>query len=117
MEMDLYKSQILDGVLMVLVQKQILQAHVSNCMARVSIFLVLNVHIPAYLGSRGKPFFGTHKFFVVSADRILVQNCILICIIQSRTCEITYEVAYKKGFKYKLMCTNLYIQIHTYKIV
>jgi hypothetical protein len=39
----------------------------------VSIFLVLNVHIPTYLVSRGKPFFWNSRFFlVVSADRRLV---------------------------------------------
>ncbi len=36
--------------------------------------LVLNVHIPAYLGSRGKPlFWESEVFFVVSADRSLVK--------------------------------------------
>ncbi len=40
-------------------------------------FLVLNVHIPAYLGSRGKSFlWDSEVFFVVSADRSLVQICI-----------------------------------------
>jgi hypothetical protein len=29
----------------------------------VSIFFVLNVHIPVYLGSRGKHFFWNSKFF------------------------------------------------------
>ena len=29
----------------------------------VSFFLVLNIHIPLYLDSRGKPFFRTSKFF------------------------------------------------------
>jgi hypothetical protein len=43
--------------------------------ARVSVstFFILNLHIPAYLGSRGKHFFGTEVFFVVSADHRLVQ--------------------------------------------
>jgi hypothetical protein len=49
----------------------------------VSIFLILIVHIPAYLGSRGKPFFwNSEVFFVVSADCRLVQIHLLICIIQ-----------------------------------
>ncbi len=54
MEMDSYKSQILDGVL---VQNEIVQASVSNCMRQCLNDLVLNIHIPAYLGSRGKPFY------------------------------------------------------------
>jgi hypothetical protein len=66
--MGSYKSQILDGVL---VQKQ---NRTSRCLKlhSVSIILVLNVHIPAYLGSGGSRFFGT-CFFTVSADRRLVQ--------------------------------------------
>ena len=62
MEMDLYKSRILDGVL---VQNKILWAGVSNRMHQCLNFLVLNVHIPTYLGSRGKPFLETSKFFLV----------------------------------------------------
>jgi hypothetical protein len=41
----------------------------------VKFFLVLNVHIPVYLGSRGKPFFGTLSFFIVSADCRLIRIC------------------------------------------
>jgi hypothetical protein len=48
------KSQILDGVL---VQKQNCASRCLKLHASVSHFLVLNVHRPAYLGSRGKPFF------------------------------------------------------------
>jgi hypothetical protein len=39
----------------------------------VSIFFILNVHSPAYLGSRGKPFFLNSKFFFASANRRLVR--------------------------------------------
>jgi hypothetical protein len=71
MEMDSYKSQISDSVL---VQKQNRRAVVSNCMRQCLNFLVLNVHIPAYLGSRGKPFFSKlRSFFAMSADRRSVQ--------------------------------------------
>jgi hypothetical protein len=38
-------------------KNKIVQAGVSNRMHQCLIFLVLNVHIHAYLGSRGKPFF------------------------------------------------------------
>ncbi len=38
-------------------RNKIVWARVSYCMACISIFLVLNVHIPTYLGTRGKPFF------------------------------------------------------------
>jgi hypothetical protein len=34
----------------------------------VSFVLVLNVHIPLYLGSRKKPFFRTYKFFIFSSS-------------------------------------------------
>jgi hypothetical protein len=60
MEMDLYKSQFLDGVL---VQKKNCTSRCLKLHASVSQFLGLNVHIPAYLGSRGKPFFETFKLF------------------------------------------------------
>ncbi len=93
MEMDSYKSQILDGVLMVLVQKQYCT---SPCLESYSPCLNLfgtNIHIPAYLGSRGKPFFwNSEVFFIVSADRRFVQICTLICIIQTCSCEITYKI-------------------------
>jgi hypothetical protein len=58
MEMDLYKSQILDGGPDGSDTNMKLYKQVSQiaCIS-VSIILVLNVHIPAYLGSRGKPFF------------------------------------------------------------
>ncbi len=62
MEMDFHKSRILDGVL---AQKQNLRAGVSNCMHQCLNFLVLNVHIPAYLGSRGKPFFLNFEVFLL----------------------------------------------------
>jgi hypothetical protein len=63
MEIDLYKSQISDGGPMGSGTKTKSYEPVSQiaCVS-VSIFFVLNVHIPAYLGSRGKHFFGT-KFF------------------------------------------------------
>ncbi len=51
-------------------------AGVSNRMHQCLNFFVLNVHIPAYLGSRGKPLFETSKFFGVSANRRVVQICI-----------------------------------------
>jgi hypothetical protein len=44
-------------------KNNIIQASVSNCMRQCFNFLVLNIHIPTYLGSRGKPFFETSKFF------------------------------------------------------
>ncbi len=57
------------------------------CVSRQCLnFLVLNVHIPAYLGSRGKPLF-RNFFFGVSADHRSVQIRILICIIQIRRAE------------------------------
>ncbi len=44
-------------------KNEIKRAGVSNCMRQCLNFLVLNVHIPAYLGSREKPFFRNFKFF------------------------------------------------------
>jgi hypothetical protein len=38
-------------------KNEIVQAGVSNRMRQCISFFVLNVHILAYLGSRGKPFF------------------------------------------------------------
>jgi hypothetical protein len=38
-------------------KNEIAQASVSNCMHQCLNVLVLNAHIPKYLGSRGKPFF------------------------------------------------------------
>jgi hypothetical protein len=38
-------------------KNEIVRAGVSNCMRQCLNFLVLHVQIPAYLGSRGKPFF------------------------------------------------------------
>ncbi len=62
MEMDSYKSRILDGVLVKKWNRmsRCLKLHVS-----VSQFLVLNVHIPAYLGSRGKPFLWNFEVFLL----------------------------------------------------
>ncbi len=64
MEMDLYKSRILDGVLISSGTKTKLYEPVSQiaCFC-VLIFFVLNVHIPEYLGSRGKPFFRNSILF------------------------------------------------------
>jgi hypothetical protein len=66
MEMDSYKSQILDGVLVRTKMKFYEPLSQIACVG-VSIIFVLNVHIPTCLGSRGKPFFGT-VFFIVSAN-------------------------------------------------
>jgi hypothetical protein len=44
---------------------KIVQAGVSNCMHQCLIVLLLNVHIPAYLGSRGKPFLQNFGSFLV----------------------------------------------------
>ncbi len=41
----------------------------------VSNYLVLNVHIPAYLGLREKPFFWLDFFFVLTADHRSIQIC------------------------------------------
>jgi hypothetical protein len=43
---------------------EIVRAGVSNCMRQCLNFLVINVHIPAYLGSRGKPFFWNFEVFL-----------------------------------------------------
>jgi hypothetical protein len=66
MEMALYKSRISDGVLMGSDTKMKSYEPVSQiaCVS-VSIFFVLNVYIPAYLGSRGKHFFWNSKFFLL----------------------------------------------------
>jgi hypothetical protein len=58
MEMDLYMSRILDGVLMGSCTKTKLNELVSQiaCIC-VSIFFVLNAHIPVYLDSRGEALF------------------------------------------------------------
>jgi hypothetical protein len=66
MEIDMFKSRILDGVLMGSGTKTKSYEPVSQiaCVI-VSIFFVLNVHISAYLGSRGKPFFWHSKFFLL----------------------------------------------------
>ncbi len=41
-------------------KNKIIWAGVSNCIRQCLNFFVLNVHIPAYLGWRGKPIFGTY---------------------------------------------------------
>ncbi len=66
MEMDSYKSQILDGVLMGSGTKTKSYKPVSQiaCVS-VSVYLVLNVHIPAYLAQGGSTFLGTRKFFLL----------------------------------------------------
>jgi hypothetical protein len=73
MGMDLYKSQFSDGCPMGSGTKTKLYKPVSQIVwGHVSIFLEINLHIPAYLGSRWKPFFGLLIFFVLSADCRLV---------------------------------------------
>ncbi len=54
-------------------KNEIVQGGVSNCMHQCLIFWVLKVHIPAYLGSRGKSFFETSKFFQCVCQSRLVQ--------------------------------------------
>ncbi len=44
-------------------KNEIVRAGVSNCMHQCLNFLVLNVHIPASLGLRGKPFYRNRSFF------------------------------------------------------
>ncbi len=70
MEMDSYKSQILDGVSWWFWYKnKIVQAGGSNCMRQCLNFLVLNIHIHVNLGSRGKSFFQNFlSFFGVSTN-------------------------------------------------
>jgi hypothetical protein len=46
-------------------KNEIVRAGVSNCMHQCLNFLVLNVHISAYLGSRGRPFFRNFKVFLL----------------------------------------------------
>ena len=47
-------------------KNKIVRAGVSNCMGQQHLnFLVLNVHSPAYLGSRGKTFFQTLDVFLL----------------------------------------------------
>ncbi len=74
MEMDSYKTPILDGVL---VQNKDVRAGVSNCMHQCLNFFGTkrtHSHVP---GLKGEALFLEHKvFFVVSANRRLVQICI-----------------------------------------
>jgi hypothetical protein len=56
-------------------KNEIVQAGVSNCMHQCLNCLLLNVHIFAHLGSRGKPFFQNFEVFSVSADCRLVRIC------------------------------------------
>ncbi len=44
-------------------KNEIVQAAVSNCMCQCNNFLILNVHIPVYLGLTGKLFFQNFKGF------------------------------------------------------
>jgi hypothetical protein len=46
-------------------KNEIIRAGVSNCMRQCLNFLLLNVHIPAYMGSRGKPFFLNFEVFLL----------------------------------------------------
>jgi hypothetical protein len=46
-------------------KNEIIQASVLNCMRQCLNFLVLNIHIPAYMGSRGKPFFQNFEVFLL----------------------------------------------------
>jgi hypothetical protein len=68
-------------------KNEIVQAGVSNCMRQCLNFLVLNIHVPAYLGSRGKPFFQNFEVFLL---------CLPIVD------------------QYKFVCNNLYcMNLHT----
>ncbi len=114
MRMDSYKSQFSDGCPVVSGKKTKSQEPVSQYVqTRVSILLVLNVHIPAYLGSRGSPFFGLVSLLVLSADRRLVRICIYTFV--------SYKLVHVKSYKnwiytYKWMCLILYVQNCTFKI-
>jgi hypothetical protein len=51
-------STSLESLMVSWYKNEIVRVGVSNCMRQCLNVLVLNVHIPVYLGSRGKPFFG-----------------------------------------------------------
>jgi hypothetical protein len=69
MEINLYNSHFPDGCPVVSGTKTKSYEPVSN-------YLVLNVHIPRTWAQGGILFFGLRSFFVLSADRRLVQICI-----------------------------------------
>jgi hypothetical protein len=82
MGMDSYKSQILDGVLMVLVQKQKSNEPVSQIVQPVSqIFWYKMYTFLCTWAQGGSPIFGTPKIFLLSADCRLVQICIYQFVI------------------------------------
>jgi hypothetical protein len=77
MGMDLYKYRFLDGCPDGSGTKTKLYAPMSQIVrARISILLVLNVHIPMYLGSRGKPFFDLYVFSFFLICITLISKCI-----------------------------------------
>jgi hypothetical protein len=89
MGMDSYKSPFLDGCPDGSGTKTKTYKPVSQIVRPISNFLLLNVHIPAYLVSRGKPFFwNSLVFYVVSADRRLVHIRTYKFVIQTHTSEI-----------------------------
>jgi hypothetical protein len=111
-------------VLMVLVQTSF-----SN-------YLILNVNIPTYLGSRGTPFFLDFLSFFHFVCRSLVSTILYtqICIIQIHTHKFigkfvfymilyvwicTYKIwthwfIYEFVFLYNFVGTNLYLRTHTH---
>ncbi len=84
MEMDSYKSWISDGVL---VQKRNRMSRCLKSHASVSQFFGTKCTHSRIPGLKGEALFLTlFSFFGVSADRRLVQFCIIICKIQIHTC-------------------------------
>jgi hypothetical protein len=83
MELDLYKSRILDGVL---VQKRNRMSQCLKLHASASQYFGTKRTHSRISGLKGEaPFSKLPSFFGVSADRRLVQIRILICIIQIHT--------------------------------
>jgi hypothetical protein len=80
-------------------KNEMVRAGISNCMRQCLNFLILNVHIPAYLGKRA-------SVFLLSVDRRLVQ----IRIYQFVLYKVTHvNLICKFVFLYDFVCMNLYV--------
>ncbi len=111
-------------------KNEIVRADVSNCMCQCHNFLVLNVHIPAYMGSMGKPFFRNFEVFllclpIVDQYKFVYTNLYYTSSHTLIKCVNLFFIQFcMHGFVCMNLCiliciwksnfthTNLYIQIH-----
>jgi hypothetical protein len=102
MEMDLYKSQISDGVLVQTRNRtsRCLKSHASGS----HFFGTKRTHFQVP-GLKKETLFSKLLFFGMSADRRLVQICILICILQIHKGVIICKFVFLSDH----LCMNSYV--------